>query len=432
MNQPTVGIHWRRDELVERLAATLDHAQQAAHHLLLPSAWNQLDEAAPSIFLNRAKFVCETSLLLHLASHVPDPPAELSDRIDQIADLLTPFARDHDTVMWMRLRPAMAAELGVAHLCLTALGRPDPDFHAEYCASLTQTSVGPSERVAWKDLEAGWHRSLGAPLPELDLAAATSRTAYNQGQDVICASREAAYAVTHGLIYASNFGADRPVLARPEADLMADLEAMTARCLDEDDFDLGAEVLLSWPFLGAAWSPTATFALQVLAEVTDSFGILPSMTLQSDACADLDPAEQSAYYFRESYHTVYVWGLLMAAILRTERPVPRLIAQPASPGREAIADRLLELMPPRNREPQWLRVINSATSAERGALVSLIADVGVRRAILGGDFERAHQIVMTFVEADLAPSSMIVQAGEMLTRLASAMANTTADVPESA
>src|SRR5690606_11869567 len=103
MNQPTAGIHWRRDELVERLAATLDYAQQAAHHLLQSSAWNQLDEAAPSIFLNRAKFVCETSLLLHLASHVPDPPAELCDRIDQIADLLAPFARDHDTVMWMRL-----------------------------------------------------------------------------------------------------------------------------------------------------------------------------------------------------------------------------------------------------------------------------------------------------------------------------------------
>src|SRR5699024_3835411 len=98
-------------------------------------------------------------------------------------------------------------------------------------------------------------------------------------------------------IYASSFGAARPVLARPEGDLMADLEAMTARCLDEDDYDLGAEVLLSWPFLRADWTPTETFALQVLAEVTDSFGILPSMTLQSDACAELDPAEQGAYYF---------------------------------------------------------------------------------------------------------------------------------------
>lgn len=428
MNQPIVGTHWRRDELIERLAATLDHAQQAAHHLLLPSAWNQLDEATPSVFLNRAKFVCETSLLLHLASHVPNPPAELSDRLDDIADLLTPFARDHDTRLWMRLRPAMAAELGVAHLCLTAYGRPDPDFHAEYCASLTQTSVGPSERVAWKDLEAEWHRSLGAPLPELDIVAATGRTAYNQGQDVICGSREAAYAVTHGLIYASNFGADRPVLARPEADLTADLEAMTARCLDEDDYDLGAEVLFSWPFLRADWTPTATFALQVLAEVTDTFGILPSMTLQSDACAELDPAEQGAYYFRESYHTVYVWGLLMAAILRTGQPVPHSSA-PSPPGREAIADRLLALMPPRDREPEWIKVIHSSAVIDRGALVSLIADAGVRRAILAKDFARAHQIVQTFLEADVPPTSMVLQAAEMLARLAQPVGTTAAATP---
>ncbi|GAB3190387.1 DUF6895 family protein [Nesterenkonia suensis] len=417
MIHPTPGADWRRGELISRLVATLDFAQQASAHLLTAPESDTTDDDASPAFLRRAKFVCETALLLHLASKVPNPPRRLTSRIDELATVLAPHARDEKTALWMRLRPAMAAELGVAHLCLTTLGHPDQRFHEEYCAALSSTSVGPAERMAWKDLEAAWHRELGAPLPELDLDAATRRTAYNQGQDVISASREACYAVTHGLIYASGFGAHRPALVRAEPELLADIDAMTARCLDEDDFDLGAEVLLTWPLIRGTWSPTATFSLRVLDHVTEAFGILPSMTLRSSTCAELDPAAQARYYFRESYHTEYVWGLLMAAILRTARPVPQRPA-PAPPGRGAIADRLIGLLPPRSPEPQWLDVLAATEPDERGALVPLLADVGVRRAVLAKDFARAHEIVLTFLEAEAPPTSMIIQAGELLTRLA--------------
>lgn len=414
MNQPLVGADGRRDERIARLAATLDFALRATDELLHRPGTDSADASRPG-FPRRAKITCESALLLHLASAVPSAPPALTSRIDALADAITPSARSEETAMLMGLMPTKAAELGVAHLYLTALDRPDPEFHARYCRALTTTSTGPAERLAWKDLEAGWHRDLGAPLPPLDLEAAARRTAYNQGQDVLGASREACYAVTHGLFYATGFGTRAPLWARDESSLLADIDGITARCLDEDDFDIAAEVLMTWPMLRADWSSTALAALRVLDAVTDAYGILPSITLHSSAFEQLAPSEQAGYFYWESYHTVYVSGMLQAAILRAEQDPPR--TPPAVPGLAPLTDELFSLLPPRDPAPRWEAVLRATGAQAQGALVPLLADIGMRRAVHDRDYARAHQIVMTCVRADLAPTSMLRQAGELLTRL---------------
>lgn len=419
MEQPATGTDGRRDERIARLVGTLDFALRATDQLLNPPAIDSSATDSRPSFPRRAKIVCESALLLHLASAVPAPPTSLASRIDALADAITSSARSEETAMWIRLMPTKAAELGVAHLYLTALGHPDPDFHALYCHALTSTSTGSAERLAWKDLEAGWHRELGAPLPPLDLEAAARRTAYNQGQDVLGASREACYAVTHGIFYATGFGSRSPLLARDEGELLADVDGITARCLDDDDFDIAAEVLMTWPLMRARWSPTAIAALQVLDEVTDAYGFLPSITLDSGTFERLAPADQAAYYYWESYHTVYVSGMLQAAILSAgQRPAQRPTPLPHL---DPVAERLTELLLPKEPVPQWEAVLHTDVDGERGALVPLLADIGVRRAFLAQDYTRAHEIVMTFLDAGLAPTSMVQRAGEQLSLLSHAV-----------
>lgn len=50
-----------------------------------------------------------------------------------------------------------------------------------------------------------------------------------------------------------------------------------ALSLDTDDFDLTAELLLTWSMPGLPWSPVAAFAFRVLAAIEDRLGFLPGL-----------------------------------------------------------------------------------------------------------------------------------------------------------
>lgn len=412
MITPLQGAGWRRDELCARLAAMLDLALHALPHLG-PSTVGLEDERN---FFARTKFVCESALVALAVSDVPAPTAELAERADALADQLVALARTEEVLSWMRLRPLLAPELGVAHLCLTAMGRPDAQFDQAFRSVLATSSAGPAERVAWKDLEADWHRTLGAPLPPLDVAAATRRTAYNQSQDVLFGTRESAYAVTHGLIYAASFGRRPPRLTRPLSNLLDDAGSMVARCLDEDDYDLGAELLLTWPYTRTPWSPTAHFGMLTLLDVEDACGILPSMTLRADRFSELPPVERERYYFHEGYHTAYVMGLLVAAILRTGQELPR--AMPLSGEYDdGLAERLRAIIPARDEVPQWERVCDALSPRQRAGIAPLLADIGIRRAARASDFNLVHRILVEAVTGGIRPTAAMQQGNELLVRL---------------
>jgi hypothetical protein len=81
------------------------------------------------------------------------------------------------------------------------------------------------------------------------------------------------------------------------------------------DYDLGGEVLLAWPLTGKTWSPAATFGLQVLTQVEDKAGFLPSPGTRLDRLNTLQGDERTDYLLATAYHTAYVMGLLSAAAL---------------------------------------------------------------------------------------------------------------------
>lgn len=404
--QPDSG----RQRETQRLAAALAHARHTVDALLTETAGG-----AEEGFFTRTKLAAETSLLLYAAHRVQAEP-DLTPTIDAIATRLCAAARSPELLTWVRLRPHLLPELSVAHLVLTRLGHVDEPFAQALVDAAGTCSVDPVERLPWKQIERTWQHQMGAPGAGEPLTPSVAHTALAARQDALFATREEVYSFTHALIYHTDFGTRLPPLPRPAAALAEDASSALARCLDEDDFDLAAELLFTWPYTRQPWGPTAVFALRVLRAVDDELGFLPSMTLDADRHAELDASAARRYFLRESYHTVYVMGLLSAASLAPGvDPAPELSAPSA---RVSLADELWDLMPPPLQERRWPAVLQRLDAAQRAALCPMLADIGVRRAIRQGDFRRARDIITTVSDADLPLTPALQQAAEVLVRLA--------------
>ena len=399
-----------RQRETERLAAVLGHAE-ATVDALGPGAGGPADDQG---FFTRTKVAAETSLLL-LAAHRARLGPTVDAAVRRIGRRLTAAARSPELLTWVRLRPHILPELSVPHLVLDALGLPDSAFSAALARAAEATSVDPAERLPWKQIERCWHYAMGAPASTEPVPPQLAATALAARQDALFATREEAYAFTHALIYHTDFGTRQPATPRPAAELAEDAAALLARCLDEDDFDLAAEALFTWPYLRLPWDATSAFALRVLREVEDSAGFLPSMTLSQEHFVGLTGDAARRYFYAESYHTAYVMGLLTAAALA---PGVETCPPPASAGHLAgAADRLLDLLPSSPHPRRWEPIARALPPAQRGALVPFLGDVAVRRAVRGSDFALVHRIVTMLLDSDAPPGTATVQAAELALRL---------------
>lgn len=398
-----------RQREVERLAAVLGHAEATLDALELDTG-----EHSHEGFFTRTKLAAETSLLL-LATHRARLGPAMDDTVQRIGSRLTAAARSTELLTWVQLRPHILPELAVPHLVLSAVGLPDEGFDAALSHAAQTTSVAPTERLPWKQVERCWQHELGAPTGRPPLPARLEATALAARQDALFATREEAYAFTHALIYHTDFGQRQPALPRPDGDLVEDAASTLARCLDEDDFDLAAEVLFTWPYLRQPWDATSAFGLRLLRAVDDEVGFLPSMTLNQERFRELDGAEARRYFYTESYHTVFVLGLLTAATLS-----PGIETSPAplvDPHLGGVADELFELMPPAEHPRQWEQVARALPAAERGALVPMLGDIAVRRAVRHSDFRRIRAIAETVLDSGATAGTATIQGAELVLRL---------------
>jgi hypothetical protein len=399
------------DDLVRRLCGTLRIADKAVTVLLEgePGAASAEEEPRPE------KVLAETALLLLFAGRVDESNVEVHERVHALARRLAPHARSDRVHAGITFAPALAREYAVAHACLSRLGYPDENLDHALATSLASASVRTRERVPYRQLELEWLGSVWEPcaVAEADDGLA-ARTTAATGLDAFSAAREDVYAFTHSLIYLTDFGRRLDRLPRDREALLADAEAALARALDDDDFDVGGELLLAWPLLGAGLSPAAAFGWSVLARVEDEVGYLPSLSLSEERYRELEGFARTRYTVGEAYHTVYVMGLLCAALLQSgtaaaaSDPVP-------SPGSGTA---LLGELSSKEREPQWLSGAAGLDSGELDQLAPFLATAGLHRAITAGDLGRVRTILALCVEHDLPHSPSLLQAAELLQRVA--------------
>lgn len=365
------------------------------------------------------KVISETALLLVAAADAAQrcsrPTA--TQLIDEIAAELVPHARSEALRTRIRLWPTHAGELGVAHVCLTRLGISDPSFDAVFTTAMDSTVAQMSERLPWKELELAWLGTIGGP-PRPPTVGAARRTRVGTGLDAMLATRMEVYGFTHALIYLTGFGVLHPELPRPRSAILADATAALARSLDDDDFDVAAEALLTWPYLRSPWSAAGAFGFRVLTEVEDQVGYLPGLGLVSGRFAGLASDDRTRRVVGAAYHTTYVQGLLMAATM-----LPGADGPPGSwPAGQArwrggIGTELLGLLPERTPTPHWQTTLDRMPVWARDGVADLLAVIALRRALYAHDLGLIQRILRACHSHGLVDCVAFRQGTDLLARL---------------
>ena len=232
--------------------------------------------------------------------------------------------------------------------------------------------------------------------PASEPSAALPLTFLARGLDILGSSRAEIYHLTHEAIYASDFGTRPMPVPRPLDEVLRDADGAITRTIDDDDFDLCAELLLVAPYAGAPWSGAATFALTVVMEVVERLGVLPSMTFDPASSPDTTAVDRRLYFLEESYHTQYVLGFLMLATL-----LPG--AQPPEPTRGASYDDVV--LP--------ARLAGTPALWESGSVVpprEVLVDLALLRAYARRDFGQVGTLLSEHAEQDTRVTQQVTDA----------------------
>jgi hypothetical protein len=405
---------WDERDLIRRLCHALDIARLVVEHL----AAEGYSDGDATKSVRPEKIVSETAVLLVAAS-----PAMLHDEVDQrvrdLAELLSPYARSERARLGLCLEPALAWDYALPHVCLNRLDCPDYEFDKLLRASLESQARCGRERVPHRMLEqewaaTGWYQP--KPGRKLTSPPTARRSVLAQTMDLLNCTRDDIYAFTHALMYVTDFNLIPALLPRRRALILAEAEALLARCLDEQDYDLAGEVLLSWPLSGKAWSAAAAFGFRVLARVEDKAGFLPTAATSISEIRAREGTARTRYLLATAYHTSYVMGLLCAACLQSGYAPP--VAIPTGVAKAGTARQILRLLDVGGESQHWCDEFRQLTDSEADALAGFLLSMALRRRLKKRDFTGLRNVLELADRLDLAESPMASQAAEFLDRLA--------------
>ena len=406
---------WDMHDLARRLCHALDIAGQAVERF---AAGGYTDAKEPSNNVRPEKLIGETAILLHGASAVRSHAA-VSARIDALARLLVPHARSARMLLGLCLEPSLALDYAEAHICLSRLGYPDPAIDELLRQSLDSQAGAGRERVPHRVLEQHWIGSMWAESTageHVRPPSAVLDSVLNRSMDLLSGGKDEAYAFTHALMYVRDFNIRPRRLPRARALILAEAEAALARCLDEEDYDLGGEVLMAWPLTGAPWSAGAAFGFRVLARAEDDNGILPAPGAPRRLEAPAGEAHAD-YRLANGYHTAYVMGLLCAAALHPGRAPTAALPLRVTAARGA-ADTMLRFLDGDGRSPDWRQDLDRLQPLEREALAGFLFNIALRRKVSRREFDAVRELLGVGYALGLADMPAASQTAEMLERLA--------------
>ncbi len=367
----------------------------------------------------REKIVAETAMLLLCLDPVQTQDPRIAQQVGELAHLLLPHARHRDVLAAICLDPGLARDYALAHSLLSRLGYPDPEVDLLLSKSLALgTSFGP-ERLPHRRLEQAWLARLWpvAPSPVPADARLLADSMLGRTMDALGSTRLDIYAFTHAVMYASDLGMRNITLPRPRSSVSADADAALAFSLDSNDFDLTAELLMTWPMLGLPWSPSATLAFSILAEVEDSIGFLPGLSFDLALYQTLDQApdhEARSRLALTSYHTAYVMAYLCAAALRPGCAPPSAVpVSRRAPGSGAAVLSLLDTAGPASC---WFKSLLALTPSQRDSVASLILAIVLRRARTQGNLYLIRAALEIALAHDLFTGPAPMQAAALLNR----------------
>ena len=406
------GSEGARADLVRRLCSALDVASKAVQCSDEPV---EGDGKRGSALANLAeKVVAEAAMLILCAASVQHVDPEIDKQIRAVAELIIGRARSDSVLAGICLEPGLACDHALAHLVLTRLGYPDVATDRLLIESLrTGRGLGP-ERLPHRELEQEWLARLLAKdadslKPDPCLPA---RSMLGRPLDVLASTRDDIYAFTHAVMYMTDLGERLVELPRAAEEIGADAEAALAYGLDIDDFDLAAEVLLTWPMLRIPWSEAACIGFGVIASAEDELGFVPGPSFDREHYDGLTDHGRDDYLLTSSYHTNLVWGFLCAAALRPGCSPQLTTRRPK--GVDKVGDTLLGL-DPECISPLWKRARTMSVD-QREALAPMLVVALLRRAANEGRFATIQEALRVALATGLAEAPAPQQSAALLRR----------------
>lgn len=345
----------------------------------------------------------ELAMMLRLADRAL-PRDEDREEIRSLARDLAPLVRAPHVYRFLFLRPSRAPMHTLAHFCLAELGLPDDRLDRVARLALSSSVCAANERVPYRILDAAWTRHMAFGDEELDHPA-ISLSPIGAGVDLVAASTNDAYAFTHALPYATDFGRIPLPNDVDRHNLLGIAEALAVKALDEDDLDLLAEVLMAPPILRLGWTPTLSFAWGVLERVWDEYGFVPGPGIPP-APQDETHTQKVRRVLGTLYHTMFAAGLCCATIIACESVPPE--SQQDVPG---------DLEAPPGKGSAWKINWNRSSRQVQDHLIFLNLAFTLRRAVEGVDLVSIREVLNRAAEGDLLEHPLFMQALEMLERV---------------
>jgi uncharacterized protein DUF6895 len=391
----------------QRLDLLREYVRSALHMARL-----MLDEVLDSRFADEepdeyqrlaGKAGGELAMLLRLAKRaLPDEEDERG--IFELARDLAPLARSNDVYRSLIFRPSRASMYSLAHFCLDELGFPHANLDRLARLSLESSVSAANERVPYRMLDAAWTRHLAFGDAELDHPA-IALSPLGAGVDLVEVTTSDAYAFTHALPYATDFGRVSLPENLDRQNLLGIAEALAVKALDEDDLDLLAEVLMAPAILKVDWTPTLSFAWEVLERVWQEFGFVPGPGLPPSANNETR-TQTVRRVLGTVYHTTFAAGLCCATLISCQAVPPEVEQGP--PGD-------LELPPGKGKA--WKINWTTSTREVQDNLSFLSLAFSLRRALENTDLVQVRQILVSAAETGLIEHPLFTQSLEFLERV---------------
>ncbi|HSE33299.1 MAG TPA: hypothetical protein VLA93_17135 [Pyrinomonadaceae bacterium] len=392
---------------LRRLDALREYVRSALHmaRLVLDEVLaTRFGDEEPDEYLQLVgKASGELAMLLRMAKRVLPGEEDVAE-ILEIARALVPYARSPKVYRSLLFRPSRAPMYSLAHFCLVDLGLPHENLDHVARLALQSSVYEANERVPYRMLDAAWTRHLAFGDAELNHPA-ISLSPLCTGVDLLEATSSDAYAFTHSLPYATDFGR----VSLPEhidrLHLLGIAEAVAVKALDEDDLDLLSEVLMAPAILKLDWTPILSFGWEVLERVWKEFGFVPGPGIPPPA-SDETRIQKVRRVLGTVYHTTFAAGLCCATLIAC-RSIP--------PHVESTTADCSELPP--GKGAAWK--INWSTSPPevRENLNFLSLAFSLRRALDHMDLVRVREILGSAAETGLIEHPLFTQSLELLERI---------------
>jgi hypothetical protein len=401
MTEPNQGVTSRRlDLLREYVRSALRMARLVLDEVLAarfsdeePDEYNRLVGKAGG----------ELAMLLRLAKRAL-PAEEDAAEIFALARDLAPLARSRDVYRSLLFRPSRASMYCLAHFCMVELGLPHENLDRLARLALQSTVSAANERVPYRILDAAWTRHLAFGDADLDHPA-IALSPLGAGVDLLEVTTSDAYAFTHSLPYATDFGRVPLPEDLDRHDLLGIAEALAVKALDEDDLDLLAEVLMAPAILRLDWTPTLCFAWEVLERVWNEFGFVPGPGLPP-AASNETRTQIVRRVLGTVYHTTFAAGLCCATLVACGAVPPEVELGPAG-----------DVHAPPGKGAAWKIKWNTSTREVQENLRFLSLAFSLRRALEGIDLVRVRQILESAAEKGLIDHPLFTQSLEFLERV---------------